>query len=83
LLYVLPFPYLPTYSSSQYVEKNKNCYAGIYSLYSHIMFCVSNILKRKDTGTIHYCFKKIATKVKGIHFKNSTQQTVPAKNSMC
>ena len=47
------------------------------------MFCVSNILKRKDTGTIHYCFKIIATKVKGIHFKNSTQQTVPAKNSMC
>jgi len=47
------------------------------------MFCVSNILKRKDTGTTHYCFKKIAMEVTSIQFENSTQQTVPAKNSMC
>jgi hypothetical protein len=55
LSYVLPFPYLPTYSSPQYVKQNKNCYAGIYSLYSYyihsFMFCVPNILKIKDTGT--------------------------------
>jgi hypothetical protein len=62
LLHVLPFPYLPTYSSPQHVGQNKDCYAGIYSLYSYsiysFMFCVSNALKRKDIGTTHYCFKK-------------------------
>jgi threonine synthase len=48
------------------------------------MVCVSNILKKKrhwhNTTT---AFKKIAMKVTGIYFENSTQQTVPAKNSMC
>jgi len=39
--------------------------------------------KEKTLAQYITALKKKAMKVTGIHFKNSTQQTVPAKNSMC